>query len=419
MSRKPAKTQHASTAKPKRNNAPTEARPASSTLADLQEQVSALTRELAEAREQQTATSEVLRVISSSPGLAPVFDAMLANATRICEANFGILYSYENKKFRTVAMLGVPPAFAEWLREPRYWDQSTALGRMVQSKQAVNITDVMAERLYIEGHPQRVAFVEMTGVRSFVAVPMLKDNELTGSICIFRQEVRPFADKQIELVTNFARQAVIAIENARLLNELRQRTDELSQSVVELNALGEVSQAVNSTLDVNTVLTTIVAKAVQLSDTEAGTIYIFDPSRQEFQLRATHGMDEAMVAAIRDRGIGIGETAIGKAPAQRAPIQIADALKDASLVLDVVVQAGFRALLIVPLLRPDRIVGALVVRRKQPGEFPKHTVDVLETFADQSVLAIQNARLFREIEEKSRHAGGNDRRPLQPELPIV
>src|SRR6202011_716673 len=175
-----------------------------------------------------------------------------------------------------------------------------------------------------------------------------------------------------------------------------------SQSVEELGALGEVSQAINSTLDVETVLTTIVAKAVQLSGTEAGAIYTFDESLQEFRLRATHGMDEAMIAAIRDRRIGAGETAIGKAAAQRAPIQIADALKDTSLVLDVVVQAGFRALLIVPLLRPDQIVGALVVRRKQPGEFPKHTVDLLETFADQSVLAIQNARLFREIEDKSR-----------------
>ena len=231
---------------------------------------------------------------------------------------------------------------------------------------------------------------------------MRKEGELVGAFVIYRTEVRPFTEKQIELVTNFAAQAVIANENTRLLGELRARTDELSQSVEELSALGEVSQAVNSTLDVNTVLTTIVAKAVQLSNTEAGTIYTFDPSRQEFQLRATYGMDEAMVAAIRDRRIGIGETAVGKAAAQRAPIQIADALKDASLVLDVVVQAGFRALLIVPLLRPDRIVGALVVRRKQPGEFPKHTVDLLETFADQSVLAIQNARLFREIEEKSR-----------------
>jgi signal transduction histidine kinase len=181
------------------------------------------------------------------------------------------------------------------------------------------------------------------------------------------------------------------------------RTRELSQSVEELQALGEVSQAVNSTLDLDAVLTTIVTKAVELSDTEAGAIYTFDESRQEFWLRATHGMDDAIVAAIRDRRIGIGETVIGKAAAERAPNQIPDLLEESSsLVFDIVVRAGYRALLVVPLLRPDQIVGALVVRRKAPGEFPRSTIDLLETFADQSVLAIQNARLFREIEEKGR-----------------
>ncbi|HZP79083.1 MAG TPA: response regulator [Pseudolabrys sp.] len=184
--------------------------------------------------------------------------------------------------------------------------------------------------------------------------------------------------------------------------ELRARTDELSRSVRELSALGDVTQAINSTLDLETVLTTIVSKAVQLSGTEAGTIYTFDESSGQFQPRATHGMDDEVVAAIRNRGISAGETAVGRAAAGRAPIQIADALADGSMVLDIVVQAGFRALLVVPLVRSDRIIGALVVRRKQPGEFPKETVDLLQTFADQSVLAIQNARLFNEIEEKSR-----------------
>jgi GAF domain-containing protein len=203
-------------------------------------------------------------------------------------------------------------------------------------------------------------------------------------------------------VTTFADQAVIAIENVRLFEDVQTRTRELSQSVEELGALSEVSQAINSTLDVETVLTTIVAKAVQLSGTEAGAIYTFDESLQEFLLRATHGMDEAMIAAIRDRRIGADETAIGKAAAERAPVQIPDVLKESSLVLEVVVRAGYRAVLIVPLLRPDQIVGALVVRRKAPGEFPEGTVELLRTFADQSVLAIQNARLFREIEEKGR-----------------
>jgi len=175
-----------------------------------------------------------------------------------------------------------------------------------------------------------------------------------------------------------------------------------AQREEELRALGDIIQAVNSTLDLETVLTTIVAKAVQLSKTEAGTIYAFDDASQEFRLRATYGMDDAIIAAIRDRHIHLGETAIGRAVEQRMPIQVPDIQSDPSAVLDVIARAGFRALLTVPLLATDRIVGALVVRRKEPGEFAKNTIELLQTFAAQSVLAIQNARLFHEIEEKGR-----------------
>ena len=215
--------------------------------------------------------------------------------------------------------------------------------------------------------------------------------------------MRPFTEKQIELVTTFADQAVIAIENVRLFEEVQARTNELAQSVKELRALGEVTQSVNSSVDLETVLTTIVAKATQLSNTEAGAIYVFEEAQQEFRLRATYGMDERIIAEIKDRHMHIGETAIGKAAEQRMPVQIADLQNDpSSLVLDVIVRAGFRALLVVPLLGADRIVGALVVRRKQPGEFPKSTVELLQTFAAQSVLAIQNARLFESVEARTR-----------------
>jgi adenylate cyclase len=189
----------------------------------------------------------------------------------------------------------------------------------------------------------------------------------------------------------------------RLEQQVKERTVELAQSVEELRALGDVSQAVNSTIDLETVLSTIVAKATQLSNTEAGTIYVFDHAAQEFRLRATYGMDDKIIAEIKDRHMHIGETAIGVAAERRMPVQIPDVRNDpSSPVLDVIVRAGFRALLTVPLLGADRIVGALVVRRKAPGEFPKHTVDLLQTFAAQSVLAIQNANLFAEVEEKSR-----------------
>ena len=228
---------------------------------------------------------------------------------------------------------------------------------------------------------------------------MLKENDLIGLFTLYRQEVRPFTDKQIELVSNFANQAVIAIENTRLLKELRQRTDELGRSVEELRALGEVSQAVNSTLDLETVLTTIVGRAVELSRTDAGAIYVFDEGRKEFRLHANYGMSEAMIAAISDQHIGLGDSNIGAATAQRKPIQVPDIRNQPTPVNEIVLREGYRGILVIPLLRPDHIVGALVVRRKTPGEFPQSTIELLQTFADQSVVAIQNARLFESVEK--------------------
>ena len=207
--------------------------------------------------------------------------------------------------------------------------------------------------------------------------------------------------------------AHLTIENARLSNELRQRTGDLagvqartvqlSRSVEELRALCEVSQAVNSTLDIETVLATIVSKAVQLSMTDGGAIYVFDEESQEFQLRATHGMDAAMIASVRDQRVRPDEAIVAQATGKRGPIQVPELLDEPlSPLLKIVIRAGYRAVLVVPLLRPGEIIGLLVVRRKQPGEFSKSTIDLLGTFADQSALAIQNARLFRDIEEKSK-----------------
>jgi signal transduction histidine kinase len=367
--------------------------------AGLEQKVEQRTHELSETLAQQTATSEVLQVISSSPGeLEPVFKAMLENATRICEAAFGSMLLREGNGFRRVAQHNAPPSFAEFSQASPILKDGTApsVDRLVATKQVIHVDDISAET------PDE-PIAKYAGARSLVVVPMLKEDELIGAIGIYRQEVRPFTEKQIELVTNFANQAVIAIENVRLLNELRARTDELARSVGELQALGEVSQAVNSTLDLETVLTTIVSRAVQLSRTDAGTIYVFDEARKEFKLRATYGMSEEMILAITDQHIGIGEAHIGPAAQQRKPIQVADIRDEAaSPVNDINLREGYRAVLIIPLLRPDQIVGALVVRRKTPGEFPQSTIDSLETFADQSVVAIQNARLFSEIEEKGK-----------------
>jgi signal transduction histidine kinase/DNA-binding response OmpR family regulator/HAMP domain-containing protein len=375
--------------------------------AGLEKKVEQRTHELSESLEQQTATSEVLGVISRSSGdLAPVFETILANATRICEAKFGTMFLYEGGAFRVVAQKDAPRAYIErWSSEPVLVvadHPSVPLARLAETREVQHIPNVALEQAYIERDPPFVGLVDLAGARTLIAVPMLKESELIGAIAIFRQEVRPFTDKQIDLVSNFASQAVIAIENVRLLTELRARTEELGQSVEELRALGEVTQAVNSTLELQTVLSTIVAKAVQLSDTDAGSIYVHDETQQEFQLQANYGMSDDLIAALRDHHTDISGAVAGAAK-RGEPVQVPDMQAELSIPAnEIMLQAGYRARLLVPLMRFNEVMGALVVRRKAPGEFSKNTIDLLRTFAAQSVLAIQNARLFQEIEEKGR-----------------
>ena len=359
------------------------------------------TRELTESLEQQTATSEVLQVISSSPGdLEPVFGTMLTKAVRICDAKFGNIFRWDGDALHLLATHNVPIAFDDVRRRlPLRPSPGTPIGRMVATKTVVHVTDLAGEKSYIERAPSVVAAVELGGIRTFLAVPMLKEGELIGAFTLNRPEVRPFTEKEIALVTSFAAQAVIAIENARLLSELRQRTDELGRSVGELRALGEVSQAVNSTLDIETVLSTIVAKAVQLSGTDAGAIYVFDELEREFRLRATYGMDQGLIDALRQQHIGMDEPNVERAFAEGEPIQVADLREDApSPANEIVLRAGYRARLAAPLMRGEEIVGMLVVRRRTPGAFPPNIVDLMKTFAAQSALAIENARLFNNVE---------------------
>jgi signal transduction histidine kinase/CHASE3 domain sensor protein len=366
-------------------------------LGRLYREIESRTRELAEALQQQTATADVLRTISRSTfDLGTVLQALVESAAQLCDAFDSTILLRRADKLIVEAHYGPIPIDYEELPIARDF----VSGRAVLDGTQVHVHDLIEAGSEFE--PSREIALRL-GVRTFLAVPLLRENEAIGAINLRRTEVRPFSVKQIELLRLFADQAVIAIENVRLFEEVQARTRELDRTVNELKALGEVSQAVNSTLDSKTVLETIVAKAVQLSQTDCGAIYVYSRSREMFRLRATYGMDEDLIAALSDRPITLNDVGIGEAARRRETVQMPDLAKAPhSPAQEIVLNAGFHAVLIVPLLRGEKIVGALVVRRRAPGEFPPAVVELMQTFAAQSVQAIQNARHFSEIEENSR-----------------
>jgi GAF domain-containing protein len=349
--------------------------------------------ELREALEHQTATAEVLGIISRSPtDVQPVLDAIVESAARVCGIDDVLLRLREGDFLVARAHFGSIPIIRRdiIMGRPQH--------RWMREHGALHIPDVRAQNDF-----PMVGFNAVW--RTYLSAPLRQQGELVGTLSARRIEVRPFTPAQIKLMETFADQAVIAIENVRLFQELEARTQELLRSVGELRALGEVGQAVSSTLDLETVLTRIVSHAVQLSGTDGGAIYEYDEESEEFLLRATDHMEEELITALRANPPRLGDGVVGRAAASREPVQVPNIVEErayAPRMRELLARFGFRASLAVPLLREERIVGALVVRRKSTGEFSPEVIELLKTFATQSVLAIQNARLFREIEEKSK-----------------
>ena len=367
-------------------------------------ELQASNRELTSALDTQTATSDILRVISrSQTDVQPVFDAIVASAVRLLGAYTSVLIRMVGDQIELAALTSTDAAADATARAsfPRPLRSEEAYAQAIRDRRPLNIADALTDPRWPEAGR---ANARLRGYRSLVVVPLLRHDEAIGAIAVSRREPGGFNDDEIALLKTFADQAVIAIENARLLNELQARTAELTQSVEKLTALGEVSQALSSTLDLDTVLTTIVNRAVHLSGADGGQIFEYDEVAEEFQPRASNEVEE-VVAATQHTRLRKGEGAVGRMAVTREAVQIPDiALEGAyeSRARGALLRSGRHALLAVPLLSEERIVGGLVISRNAAGAFPVEVVELLQTFATQSALAIQNARLFREIEDKSR-----------------
>jgi signal transduction histidine kinase len=360
-------------------------------------------RELTTALDTQTATSDILRVISGSrTDVQPVFDAIMTSALRLLRAYSGTLTRLVGEQIEIAAISSTSPEGDAALRTrfPQPLHSAGPHARTIRERAPLNVADTHTDQRLPDGFH---AYARVRGYRSQVVVPMLHYGEAVGTISVTRREPGGFTDDEIALLKTFADQAVIAIENARLLSELQARTDDLSRSVGELRALSEIGQAIGSTLDLQTVLATIVARATDLAGADAGAIYEYDVQREVFEPRASERLEGEIVQELVATPIRKGQGVTGRLAEVFAPIQTADIrVGDRILVRELLIRAGYRALLAVPLVREGLLIGGLTVFRKTPGEYAANVVELMQTFATQSALAIQNARLFREVEIKSR-----------------
>jgi GAF domain-containing protein len=375
----------------------------------LFEEVQARTRELTESLEQQTATSEVLHAISSSQGdLAPVFDAMLGKSMQLCGANFGVLNTYDGSRFHTAATYGLPPAYDEFRRrQPLDYGPGTAPARLLQGEPHVEVLHLIDSEAYRRGDPNRRALVDIGGARSLLAVPLLKDKHVVGNVLIFRQEDNPFSDKQIALLKQFAAQAVIAIENARLLNELRQRTNDLTESLEQQTATSEVLRVISSSSgDLQPVFKSMLSNALKICAAQFGNLLLFDGNG--FTAAELHTAPPVYADFFKSGSL-VPEptTALGRIVTTKQVVHIPDILAEGGGVQQSPLRIATaqilraRTLLAVPMLKESELVGTIVIYREEVRPFNQKQIDLVTNFANQAVIAIENARLLNQLRERT------------------
>lgn len=368
-----------------------------------------LTRELKEALEQQNATSEVLQVISGSPSdLEPVFSTMLEKAVRICGASFGNIYRWDGEALNIVASYNTAAAFAEQRRkEPFRPRPINPVGQMIESKKTVHVHNMAETEAYLSGDPVAVASVKIAGARTGLAVPMLKDNELIGAFTLGRQEIRDFSERQIALVTNFAAQAVIAIDNARLLNELRQRTDDLTEALDQQTATSEVLQIISASPgELEPVFAAMLGSATRICEAEFGNFFLREG--ETFRAVAWHG-EATYVGNWQRQPLAIKtdepHIPLARLVETRQRVHVADLREDVAYksgfapLVALVDKGGARTLLIVPMLKEQTLVGAMAIYRQEVRPFTVKQIALVENFAAQAVIAIENARLLMELRQ--------------------